>query len=495
MAPMTSVRDREEDDRRESPVRPTDEDPLAASGSELIGGPAGRWAAVTGHPWWNPLRVAALVVIGMFALGMVQKASCYSGAWFASGDPQYIHACYSDIPHLYAQRGFASDLVPYFDKIPYTTSGAADIHYLEYPVLTGLFMEVASWLTPHGSAQHSAQMYWLVNSGMLMACAVVLVVCVARTTRRRPWDGLLVALSPALALTATVNWDLFAVALAAAGLMLWSRGRTGWAGVLIGLATAAKLYPVLLLAALFVLCLRAGRLRAYAVTLGAAAGAWLVVNLPLLIWARPGWEQFYVFSRNRPTDYGSLWLVISERTDHAFSVDSLNAFGTALMMLLFVAAVGLALYAPRRPRVGQLAFLAVAALVLSNKVYSPQYVLWLLPLAVMARPRWRDLLIWQGAEVLYFLGIWYRLAYVTGTKHHGLTADAYQLAIAVHLAGLLYLCAVVVRDILLPQYDVLRQGGEDDPAGGVLDGADDVFVLGPEPHRPRHAAEAQVPTR
>ena len=54
----------------------------------------------------------------------------------------------------------------------------------------------------------------------------------------------------------------------------------------------------------------------------------------------------------------------------------------------------------------------VAALVLSNKVYSPQYVLWLLPLAVLARPRWRDLLIWQGAEVLYFLAIWYRLAYV-----------------------------------------------------------------------------------
>ena len=150
---MTSVRDREEDDRRELPVRPTDEDPLAASGSELIGGPAGRRARAAGHHWWNPLRVMVLVVIGMFALGMVQKVPCYSGAWFKPGDPQYIHACYSDIPHLYAQRGFATDLVPYFDKIPMGTSGSAGLHYLEYPVLTGLFMEVASWLTPHGSAR------------------------------------------------------------------------------------------------------------------------------------------------------------------------------------------------------------------------------------------------------------------------------------------------------------------------------------------------------
>ncbi|MEE4541062.1 glycosyltransferase 87 family protein [Streptomyces sp. V4-01] len=487
---MTSVRDREEDDQRELSVRPTDEDPLAVSGSELIGGPAGRWARAAGHHWWNPLRVMVLVVIGMFALGMVQKASCYSGAWFQPGDPQYIHACYSDIPHLYAQRGFSTDLVPYFDRIPTGMSGSADLHYLEYPVLTGLFMEVASWLTPHGSAQHSAQTYWAVNAGMLMVCAVVLVVCVARTTRRRPWDGLFVALSPALALTATVNWDLFAVALAAAGLMLWSRGRPGWAGVLIGLATAAKLYPVLLIGVLFFLCLRAGRLRQFAVALGGAVGAWLVVNLPVIVWARSGWAQFYSFSRSRPTDYGSLWLIISERSGHVFTIDSVNAFGTALMLLLCAAVAGLALCAPRRPRLGQLAFLAVAALVLSNKVYSPQYVLWLLPLAVMARPRWRDLLIWQGAEVIYFLGIWYRLAYVTGAKHHGLTADAYHLAIGVHLLGVLYLSAIVVRDILLPEYDVLRQGGEDDPAGGPLDGADDVFVLGPEPHEPKHAAAA-----
>lgn len=482
---MTSVRDREEDDRRELPVRPTDEDPLAAAGSELIGGPAGRWA-MTGHRWWNPLRIMVLAVIGIFALGMVQKASCYSGAWFQTGDPQYIHACYSDIPHLYAQRGFATDLVPYFDRIPFSVSGSADIHYLEYPVLTGLFMEVASWVTPHGSAQHSAQMYWIANSAMLMICAVVLVVCVAKTNRRRPWDGLFIALSPALALTATINWDLFAVALTAAGLMLWSRGRPAAAGVLIGLATAAKLFPVLLLGALFVLCLRAGRMRQFGAAAGAAVGAWLVVNLPVIAFAPHGWAQFYTFSQSRTTDYGSLWLIIKERTGDP--LNGVNAYGTALMLLLCAGVAALALYAPRRPRLGQLGFLVVAALLVSNKVYSPQYVLWLLPLAVLARPRWRDLLIWQGAEVLYFLGIWYRLAYVTGTKHHGLTADAYHLAIGVHLLGVLYLCALVVRDILLPEYDVLRQDGSDDPAGGVLDGAPDVFVLGPPPRERKHAA-------
>ena len=46
-----------------------------------------------------------------------------------------------------------------------------------------------------------------------------------------------------------------------------------------------------------------------------------------------------------------------------------------------------------------------------------------------------------------------------------------------HIAGTLWLCWMVVRDILDPQHDPVRADGlEDDPAGGVLDGAPDVFV-------------------
>ena len=118
----------------------------------------------------------------------------------------------------------------------------------------------------------------------------------------------------------------------------------------------------------------------------------------------------------------------------------------------------LTLAAPRRPRFAQLAFLVVAAFILINKVYSPQYVLWLIPLAALARPRWRDFLIWQAGEVVYFLGIWFYLAYTTsGDKHQGLPTEGYQLAIGPHLLCTLYLCAVIVRDILMPERDVVRE--------------------------------------
>ncbi|MHC0432710.1 glycosyltransferase family 87 protein [Streptomyces sp. O3] len=454
------------------PVPPTRQDEVAAAGSELIGGPLGK-RALLGQSWWTPVRVIALVAIGMFALGMVQKLPCYNGAWFFGAGSQYTHACYSDIPHLFAGRGFAEGLVPYFDELP----GAHK--YLEYPVLTGLFMEVASWFVPDGgSIMHREQIYWLVNSGMLMVCAVVIAVCVARTHRRRPWDGLLVALAPAFALTATINWDLLALALTAAAMLMWSRGRALAFGVLLGLATAAKLYPFLLLGPLLLLCWRAGKWREFGLAAVGAVSAWLVVNLPVMLLAPAGWKEFYVFSQERGTDFGSFWLILQQRMSSPLETETVNTLATALMLLACLGVAALTLAAPRRPRFAQLALLIVAAFILTNKVYSPQYVLWLIPLAVLARPRWRDFLIWQACEVLYFLGIWMYLAYTTsGDKHQGLPEEGYQLVIAAHLLGTLYLCAVVVRDILRPERDMVRQDGSDDPSGGVLDGAEDVFVL------------------
>lgn len=478
---MTSVQ--ESDGGPTDPTDPTDpgatlpptaEDPVSAAGSEVLGGPLGR-RALLGRRWWTPVRVLALVAVGMFALGMVQKYPCYDGGWFQGATTQYTHACYSDIPHLFYGRGFADDATPYLDRIPSDVSGGME--YLEYPVLTGALMQLAAWFTPgDGSIQHREQLFWFANASLLMICAVIMVVAVARTHRRRPWDAALVALAPAFALNATINWDLLAVALTAVGMYLWARRNPLLAGVLIGLATAAKLYPVLLLGPLFILCLRAGRMREFGAAAGGAAAAWVAVNAPVMLLAPEGWAKFYTFSQERGEDYGSFWLILMQQRGEP--LEHVNTFASALMLLACAGITALALCAPRRPRFAQLAFLVIAAFVLTNKVYSPQYVLWLIPLAALARPRWRDFLIWQGAEVAYYLGIWLYLAHNVSDKQQGLPENGYHLAIAVHLLGTLYLCAVIIRDMLVPERDPVRRDGSDDPSGGVLDGAPDRVALG-----------------
>ena len=52
---------------------------------------------------------------------------------------------------------------------------------------------------------------------------------------------------------------------------------------------------------------------------------------------------------------------------------------------------------------GQLAFLAVLAVLLTTKVWSPQYSIWLVPLVALARPRWRSNLLWQFSEIVVWV--------------------------------------------------------------------------------------------
>jgi len=140
----------------------------------------------------------------------------------------------------------------------------------------------------------------------------------------------------------------------------------------------------------------------------------------------------------------------------------------------------LTLAAPRRPRVAQVFFLILAAFLLVNKVWSPQYVIWLVPLVVLARPRLWSYLLWQAAEVGYFFAIWAYLITVSspGTAG-GIGTGLYFSALLARFLTVALLAGLVVSDILRPDRDIVRSDGEDDPAGGVLDGAPDVFALRP----------------
>jgi hypothetical protein len=245
------------------------------------------------------------------------------------------------------------------------------------------------------------------------------------------------------------------------------------AGIWLGLAVAAKFYPLLLLGPLLLLCLRAGRLRAGLTTAGVALAAWLAVNLPVMVLAWDGWLRFYELSQERGAGYGSIWLSL-DLAGGGVPAGRLNSVASGLFLLCCLGIAALALFAPRRPRFAQLAFLVVAAFLLTNKVYSPQYVVWLVPLAALALPRWRDFLIWQVAEVVHFGGTWLYLAgYTAGRYDRALSADGYNVAVAAHVLGTLWVAVVVVRDVCWPRYDVVRRDGSDDPHGGVLDGAPD----------------------
>lgn len=447
-------------------VAPSGDDPVVRLGSEVVGGPLGSHAR-TGRSWWTPLRVMLALTFLTCGVGLLQKDYCRDSGWAAPGN--YVHACYSDIPPLYFGRGLADGEVPYV--------GQEGDRQVEYPVLTGAVMWLTAQLVPDSADPGERSLrYFDVNALALAVCAAVAVAATVRTAGHRPWDGALVAVAPVLALAGTINWDLYAVALLALAMLAWARERPVAAGVLLGLAAATKFYPLFLLGPLLLLCWRAGRLRELGATTGAAAGAWLAVNLPVMVADFDGWARFYRLSEDRGAGFGSIWFVLSQQ-GHPVPEGALNLVSGGLFALGCVGVAVLALRAERRPRLPQLVFLVVAVFVLTNKVYSPQYALWLLPLAALARPRWRDFLLWQAGEVVHFMGTWLLIAgYPPGNEDRALGVDGYGAAVLAHIAGTLWLCGVVVRDVLRPEHDPVRTAPDgaplaDDPAGGVLDHA------------------------
>jgi uncharacterized membrane protein len=424
-------------------------------------------AAVGRQAFWTPLRICITAGMVLYGLGWLSKGYCVTHGW---GAPQrYMYLCYSDIPVLYGSRGLADG------AFPYLSDPGPGQQVLEYPVLTGYFLYAAAWVTR--SLQGASLMFFLVNTVAMGALFAWAVASMSGYVRTRPWDGLLLAMAPAVALAAFVNWDLLAIALAAASMTAWSRRRSGLAGVLLGLAAAAKFYPLVLLFPVVLLGLRRGQISALARFLGGAACAWLVANLPIMLANFDGWARFYTFSRERGMDFGSPWYALS-LAHVPIPAGSINTLVTVSLLGGLVGVGALAALAPRPPRLAALAFLTVGVFVLTNKVYSPQYVLWVLPLAILARPRWRDLLIWQLAEATYFVAIWWYLVGY-GTSDKGLHYGGYAMAVGIHWVATAWLMGLVVRDVLWPRHDPVRSDGRpengDDPGGGVLDGAPDLW--------------------
>ncbi|GAA1506389.1 glycosyltransferase family 87 protein [Nocardioides humi] len=482
-------------------VHPTRDDPVVTALSEVVGGPMGDRART--HRWWTSARVLLLLTAVVFAAGLVQKAPCS----LAKGHDQnwvYSHMCYTDLRPLYVPRGLAENAWPYSDD----EQVRARYEVMEYPAGIAYWAWGTAWVTHwlNGSpdleeryrtpvdqlygdpeVDDEQTIFLLVNAVGFGALALLSTWLLAGVHRTRPWDAAAFALSPTLLLTGLINWDLLPVVLVAGALWAWSRDRPVLTGVLIGLGTAAKLYPLFLLGGLLVICLRRRQPGRFVVAAVWAVAAWVIANAPAYLTGPDQWKVFWSFNADRKADLGSLWMLVDQAGNVGFSAHTINLWSWILFggWCLGVFVIGLtagrgvqespltwrflrflpvATGKKRQfhrlsgdsctpvPRLAQLGYLIVVGFLLVNKVYSPQYVLWLLPLAVLARPRWRDQIVWQACEVFYFCTIWWYLGGYLAPAGGG-DAGFYWVGIVVRVAGELYLAAVIVRDLYRPAHD------------------------------------------
>lgn len=440
-------------------------DPVVASASAVLSGPRGRYAAPM------PLRRRAAMYGALSAipvgLAALMQTHCVQAGW--DTPDQFWHMCFSDLTTTYRDGALGDGIGAYLH-------GGMASPAPNQPALTGLVMTALASLpsVSSGSSVSVDQMraYLLVWAVLVAALLAATTALTALTTRFAPQRAALVAYSPVVALVALISPDVVGVALVAAAMWFWSRGRPVGTGVLLGLAVAARSYPVLVVIAAVLLSLRAGQARvAGRVAISALVSAGAVIG-GLSLFSSTAATAAYVSWATSGAGFGSPW-VLPMLAGYPLTSTAVSALTVGGWIAAVVVGAILALAAPARPSLWEVSAVMVGVVLVTGASFPVQSSLWLVPLVALVGLPWRDVLIWGFVEAVHFAAVWLHIA-AQSVADRGMPGQWYAVFLILRLAVVIYLVHAVWRAAMRRRitWPVVV-----DPEDGPLAGRPDSFVV------------------
>jgi hypothetical protein len=299
--------------------------------------------------------------------------------------------------------------------------------------------------------------------GLMAALGVACVLLAAATSSL--WAPLFVATAPLLLGSVMLSrFDLWPAALTAAALALLVAGRFRLGAGTLGLATAAKLYPAVIVPIALAHIWRSRGRREALLCTGAFLAVVAAIVLPFAVIAPGGvWDAFWR-QAGRPLQIESFGAGLLLAAHHLFGLEltmesshgSQNLAGGAAAALAVVSTVlqvgvlaAIWIWHARGPatrdRLLVASAAAVCAFVAFGKVLSPQFLIWLVPLVPLVRGR-------RGLEASALLGValvltqlWFPFRYWELALDFDTAASWLVLARDLVLVGLTLLLAARVR--------------------------------------------------
>jgi uncharacterized membrane protein len=395
------------------------------------------------------MKVRTLIALALFAslISFAKFSHCENTNW-ATPD-QYIHACYSDLPALYSTRGLDTNTWPY----------TSNDNSVEYPVVTAMVMYATSFLANSPVSFFNVNIFFLI----LLFLATILVV-----RRIRPEFAYLSAIAPAMLASLFINWDLWGIATMMLAIYWFDRKQYLHSALVMALSISTKFLPIFLLIPIAFILWRETKVKELIKYCAIVSVTWIAINAPFALTTPTGWWRFFKLNLERGADWGSIWLALQQL---GISLKNLN-YLSILVLLIALTSVAIVLFELKyTPTLASIAFIVMASVMVASKVYSPQFVLWLTPLAVIALTNTKDLhafWLWQTTEVMYHVAIWQHIASVTDAKF-GLGPTPYAILTLIRIAGTIYLMAVLARRALQARnthsrlLDLLFEGGKPYP--------------------------------
>jgi hypothetical protein len=354
------------------------------------------------------------------AISYIKFSRCIPGGWLTPD--VYLRGCYTDITALYYVRGFATDIWPY---------GSGN-DSLEYPLLSGIGIWLISLFSPNGVA--GLLPFFHIN--LLTISALTLLVGY-RLYVLDPRNLFLFSLSPAVISALFINWDIWAIAPLLLAIFYLNKERHWIAGLFISLSIFLKFFPVIYLVPIaLVLNFRS---RGFYRFFSGFMVTSLAINLPLMLTQFDGWLKFYIFNFSRGIDFGSIWHLYSLKYGW---IDDINWLITPIILTFLIGC-----YLRYRANLLGSIFLTSVIFFTLNKVYSPQYVLWLTIVALLYFPKTKSFYLlftlWQSGEYLYQYGIWRHLLTVLD-EPSGISTDTYLVLSGLRIMSLLVLAGYAI---------------------------------------------------
>jgi Glycosyltransferase family 87 len=264
----------------------------------------------------------------------------------------------------------------------------------EYPVGAVLLFALEAWIAPHATRTFNA--FLMVPFQLVTVAAVWLT-----RTRYAPWLAALLAFWPLNAFSWEFKFDLVPAALLALGLVLALHERWGWSGIVLGVGALAKWTPGLAFVPLLAWLLVRRRGEAAARHAIAFAATVALVYVPFLVWNAHDVLAAYTRQGKRTITPESVWFlplrhlfgdahVRTHISESAGAPHWANVAAGVIQAALVVVLVALAARAPTLRRAVALAALAPAAFLISNRIFSPQFLVplfaaWAIAAALVAR--------------------------------------------------------------------------------------------------------------
>ena len=353
---------------------------------------------------------------------------CRVNDW-ASPD-NYVHACYTDIPALFSERSLDTNTFPYLSP---TNS-------IEYPPVIGLGNWLISFITP---SENSFRTFFDINALIIIVLFFISAIIVKKIS---PTYQYIFPLAPAVIASLFINWDMWAVVSTLLAIYYFDKKNYEVSGIWLGVSIATKFFPIVLLLPVAIIFYRSSQIHLFYRYLFTTALFWSAINIPIALIHFDGWWRFFKLNLERGADFGSIWFALSLLD---VNVPYLDLIYPLISIGFFI---GLAFYLLKLAKLPNLAAVALFALVIFttvSKVYSPQYILWLTPLAVIALQNRKQLPVfwfWQATEITYHLAIWQYLALFSDAQF-GLPAGGYALATLLRVVGVCTFTYILMRDL------------------------------------------------